>query len=135
MITFQVYSLNDFQVSSTVLIIVIVTMLSIRSSELIHLIPGPLYPMRSTPPSPPPSSPWQPPLLLYVGEFRFLRLPIYVKTRGIRLSICLSSLSRMPSNSIHAVTRSPSFLMAEYSSLCVCVYVYTCVSVYGCVCM
>ena len=107
-------------------------MLSIRSSELIHLIPGPLYPMRSTPPSPPPSRPWQPPLLLYIGEFRFLRLPICVKTRGIRLSLCLSSLSRMPSKSIHAVP--PSSWLNILVCVCVCVCTRVCLYIDLCVC-
>ena len=77
MITLQVYSLNDFQVSSTVLIIIIVTTLSVRSSELTPLILRPLSSVSSNPcPFLPPSSPGSHHFRLYVDEFRFFRFPI-----------------------------------------------------------
>ena len=66
MITFQVYSLNDFQVSSTVLIIIIVTMLSIRSSELIHLIVQNLCTLTNISPSTPLLILWKSPFLIFI---------------------------------------------------------------------
>ena len=47
--TFKIYSLSNFQVYNTVLL-TIITMLFIRSPELIHLITGSLYPLTNISP-------------------------------------------------------------------------------------
>ena len=54
--TFKIYSLNTFQVYIIVLL-TIVTILYVRSPELVHLITGSLYPLTSISPFPPPPAP------------------------------------------------------------------------------
>ena len=49
--TFKIYSLSNFQVYSIVLL-PIITMLYIRSPEIIHVIIGSLYPLTNTSPFP-----------------------------------------------------------------------------------
>ena len=63
--TFKIYSLSNFQVYNT-LLLTIVTMLYIRSSELIHLITRSLYPLTNISPFPTTPSPLATTILLSV---------------------------------------------------------------------
>ena len=73
----------------TVLLIV-VTMLYIRSPELSHLITGSLYPLTNISPFPHPYSPWQPPFLFSISmSLGFFYIPSVSEVMQ-RLSFCLT---------------------------------------------
>ena len=85
--TFKIYSVSNFQVYSTILLFII-TMLYLRSSELTHLTSGTLYPLINVCPFPPHSRPWWPPLgslffwyhclALVLGEYWFHKMYLQV---------------------------------------------------------
>ena len=56
--TAEIYFLSKFQVYNTFLLLTIITMLYIKSSELTHLLMGSLYPLINISPCPPPLSLW-----------------------------------------------------------------------------
>ena len=136
---FKIYSLNSFHVLiyNTILLSV-VTLLYIRSQELIHCTTGSLCPwINISPfpsPLPPDAQPWQPPfysLFLLVQLFQIPHISDIIQY--LSFSVWLISLRIMPSqpSMLSQVAGFPSFLWMNNSSLNMCVYVYVCV----CVCV
>ena len=74
-ITSKIYFLNNFQVYDTVLLIII-TMLYIRSPEHTCLVAGSLYPLTNISPSLPPLASGNHRSTLYFFEFSFFRFHI-----------------------------------------------------------
>ena len=121
--TFKIYSLSKFQVCDTVLLTTI-TMPYIRISEhfILYLKVYTLWPI----------SPLFPHLQLLVAtisdsvsmSLAFLD-STYKWYHIVFVFLCLISLSKMPSRSIHVVPndRMSCFSMAEYFIVCVCVSV------------
>ena len=117
--TLKIYSLSNFQICNTVLL-TIVTMLYIRSPWLIYFINGSLY-LLTTPPSPisltapSPPCPWQPPvysLYLWTCSFWCFLDSTYKWDHIVFVLLCLTSLSIMPSRSIHVVANGKiSFIL------------------------
>ena len=106
MITFKIY--YNFQVCNTVLLTV-VTSLYFRLSELVYLITRSLYPSTHISPYPPPTAPGNhpPTSFLWAGHFQILHISeniVYVS-----FSIWFTSLSIMPSKSIHIVPKGRIF--------------------------
>ena len=102
------YSLSKLQLHNTVLL-TIVAMMFIRSSDLIHCIAESLYPFTHLSLFPPPPQPLATTFLLSVSMsltfFFFLKIPhISDTTQYLSFSSWLISLSIMPSRSIHVVT-------------------------------
>ena len=125
--TLKIYSLSNFQVYDAVLL-TIITMVYIRSPEIVHLITGSLYPLTNL--SPPP-----PPLVTTILLSVSLSLAFLDSTYVISYNICLVFLwlillSIIPWSSIQVVANGEvSFsLMAEFyrstylSSIYLCIY-------------
>ena len=129
--TFEIYSPSEFQ-GYSMLLLTMVTMLSIRSPELIHLKTESLYLWSTSPLSPTTHNPWQQSLCYY--EFNFFSWTPHIREIMQYLSFCvwLISLSIMFFRFIHVVTddRVSIFLRLNNIPLCVCVCVCVCLSHY-----
>ena len=97
---FNIYSLWNFQVSSTVLLTTI-TMLYITFTELINFIIESLYPLTYISPFLPNSSPWQPP---FYSLFLWIRLFLDFTYTWDWTVFFFAWPSIMLSQSIHIVT-------------------------------
>ena len=125
--TFKIYSFSNFQVYNTILL-TIITILFIRSPELIHFLTGSLYSLVNISPFPlpcptcPTPSNYHSTLFLQFSSFIPHTTDII---QYLFLSLWLISCNIMPSRSIHVVSngRISFFLMAEKDFIYM--YLYT----------
>ena len=98
---FKIWSLGNFEVYNSVLLIIII-MLCIRSPELIHLLTGNLYPLTNTSPIPC-LQPLVTNILLSVSTSSAFLDSTYKRYHTVYVFLYLNhlSLSIMPSRSIH----------------------------------
>ena len=117
--TFQIYSLNNFEVYRAVLFMV--TMLYIRSPELTCLINGRLYSLTNISPFSPPPAP---------GDHHSIMFPwvwLFQKTHIIYLVFVFLCLTFSFNNALKIYTilsQMADFALYTYTCVCVCVYVY-----------
>ena len=130
--TFEIYSPSEFQ-GYSMLLLTMVTMLSIRSPELIHLKTESLYLWSTSPLSPTTHNPWQQSLCYY--EFNFFSWTPHIREIMQYLSFCvwLISLSIMFFRFIHVVTDDRVSILTVMNRSPVNMHVVLCVCV--CVCV
>lgn len=100
--TLKQYSPSNFQVYRTVSLTSI-TMLCIRSLEIIHLVSASLCPWTHVSPCPPPYNHWEPPLCSLFPWFNVFTFHLWV-TSYIFVFAWLISHCIIPSRPIHVVT-------------------------------
>lgn len=99
--TLRLYCRSNFGVCSAVL--TILTMLYTRSPELTQPVTASLYSLTNTSPFSPPLRPWQPPFY-FVSRSLIFSDSTYKRDRPASPFLRLTSLSIMPSRSVHLVT-------------------------------
>ena len=128
--TLKQYSHSNFQVYRTVSLTNI-TMLCIRSLEIIHLVSASLCPWTYLSPCPPPYNHWEPPLCSLFAWFNVFTFHLWVMSDIICICVCLTYFTLHNTLKAHPCCckwHDSSFKKTFYGQTeCVCVCVCVCV--------
>ena len=127
--TLKQYSHSNFQVYRTVSLTNI-TMLCIRSLEIIHLVSASLCPWTYLSPCPPPYNHWEPPLCSLFAWFNVFTFHLWVMSDIICICVCLTYFTLHNTLKAHpCCCKWQNFLplygyIYTYAHICVCIYIY-----------